>query len=161
MKSNFILFLDSNLPREILLARQKFKWYFIEMLNSRWFDNRISISLYFFFLFQYTAFLSKLQDICLQNLEFIRNLNFKLRIRTDLLRLYSIQFISLLPLIYSSQWHHFLQTLHRGTTVLYLDVETHQVALVFLKLERCSGTLTWCRPPWKDPRKGTLYILGQ
>ena len=56
--------------------------------------------------------------------------------------------------IYSPQWHHFLQTLHRGTTVLYLDVETHQVALVFLKLERCSGTLTWCRPPWKDPRKG-------
>lgn len=48
----------------------------------------------------------------------------------------------------------FLQTLHRGTTVLYLDMETHQVALVFLKLERCSGTLTWCRPPWKDPRKG-------
>ena len=47
-----------------------------------------------------------------------------------------------------------LQTLHRGTTVLYLDLETHQVAPVFLKLERCSGTLTWCRPPWKDPRNG-------
>lgn len=47
-----------------------------------------------------------------------------------------------------------LQTLHRGTTVLHLDVETHQVASVFLKLERCSGTLTWCRPLWKDPRKG-------
>ena len=46
------------------------------------------------------------------------------------------------------------QTLHRGTTVLYLDLDTHQVAAVFLKLERCSGTLTWCRPPWKDPRKG-------
>ena len=38
--------------------------------------------------------------------------------------------------------------------MLHLDVETHQVASVFLKLERCSGTLTWCRPLWKDPRKG-------
>jgi hypothetical protein len=38
--------------------------------------------------------------------------------------------------------------------VLHLEQDTHQVASVFLKLERCSGTLTWCRPPWKDPRRG-------
>ena len=46
--------------------------------------------------------------------------------------------------------------------MLYLDLETHQVASVFLKLERCSGTLTWCRPPWKDPRKafGSFDHLG-
>ena len=44
--------------------------------------------------------------------------------------------------------------LHRGTTVLHLDLETHQVTTVFLKLERCEGTMTWCRPPWKDPRSG-------
>lgn len=54
---------------------------------------------------------------------------------------------------------NFFQTLHRGTTVLYLDLETHQVAAVFLKLERCSGTITWCRPPWKDPRKGLTAEL--
>ena len=47
-----------------------------------------------------------------------------------------------------------LQVLHRGTTVLHLELDTHQVASVFLKLERCSGTITWCRPPWKDPRFG-------
>ena len=59
MKSNLIWFLDSNLPREILLARQKFKWYFIEMLNSRWFDNRISISLLFLLPFSIYCFLIK------------------------------------------------------------------------------------------------------
>ena len=37
---------------------------------------------------------------------------------------------------------------------MHLETETHQVASVFLKLERCSGTITWCRPPWKDPRFG-------
>ena len=37
---------------------------------------------------------------------------------------------------------------------MHLELDTHQVASVFLKLERCSGTITWCRPPWKDPRFG-------
>jgi hypothetical protein len=27
--------------------------------------------------------------------------------------------------------------------------------LVFVRLERCNGTLTWCKPPWADPRRPT------
>ena len=34
---------------------------------------------------------------------------------------------------------------------------------VYLRLERCNGTVTWCRPPWGDPRRGgtgAAAILG-
>ncbi len=37
--------------------------------------------------------------------------------------------------------------------MLNLDPETNQVIPVFLKLESCNGTVTWCRPPWSDLRK--------
>ena len=36
-----------------------------------------------------------------------------------------------------------LQLAHSGTTVLHMDVSTHQTALVELRLEQCNGTLTW------------------
>ena len=45
-----------------------------------------------------------------------------------------------------------LQFLRRGTTVLNFDADTNQVIPVFLKLESCHGTVTWCRPPWGDLR---------
>ena len=44
------------------------------------------------------------------------------------------------------------QFLRRGTTVLNFDADTSQVIPVFLKLESCHGTVTWCRPPWADLR---------
>ena len=44
------------------------------------------------------------------------------------------------------------QFLRRGTTVLNLDSDTSQAIPVFLKLESCHGTVTWCRPPWADLR---------
>lgn len=50
------------------------------------------------------------------------------------------------------------QILHHGTTVLNFDPETNQVVSVFLKLESCNGTITWCRPPWSDLRKGAGLI---
>ena len=39
-----------------------------------------------------------------------------------------------------------LQLAHCGTTVLHMDVSTHQTALVELRLEQCNGTLTWSTP---------------
>ena len=44
------------------------------------------------------------------------------------------------------------QFLRRGTTVLNFDSDTNQAIPVFLKLESCHGTVTWCRPPWADLR---------
>ena len=46
----------------------------------------------------------------------------------------------------------FPQFLRRGTTVLNFDSDTNQAIPVFLKLESCHGTVTWCRPPWADLR---------
>ena len=57
----------------------------------------------------------------------------------------------------------FFQFLHRGTTVLHYESDTQQVTTVYLRLERCNGTVTWCRPPWGDPRRGgtgAAAILG-
>lgn len=56
-----------------------------------------------------------------------------------------------------NEWFFFVpssQFLHRGTTVLHYEPDAQQVTPVFLKLERCNGTVTWCRPPWGDPRRG-------
>ncbi len=56
-----------------------------------------------------------------------------------------------------------VEFLHRGTTVLHYESDTQQVTAVYLKLERCNGTVTWCRPPWGDPRRGgtgAAAILG-
>ena len=47
----------------------------------------------------------------------------------------------------------FRQFLQHGTTVLHYDHDAQSVVPVFLKLEKCNGTVTWCRPPWADPRK--------
>ncbi|CAL4059438.1 unnamed protein product, partial [Meganyctiphanes norvegica] len=43
---------------------------------------------------------------------------------------------------------HTLQILHHGTTVVHWDTESGRSCLVYLRLERCNGTLTWCKPPW-------------
>jgi len=39
--------------------------------------------------------------------------------------------------------------------VLHYEPDTGSVTPVFLRLERCNGTVTWCRPPWSDPRRGS------
>lgn len=52
------------------------------------------------------------------------------------------------------------QFLHHGTTVLHFDPDTLQVSPVFLKLERCNGSVTWCRPPWNDQRRGSVGSAG-
>ncbi|XP_037802088.1 1-phosphatidylinositol 4,5-bisphosphate phosphodiesterase epsilon-1-like isoform X2 [Penaeus monodon] len=49
---------------------------------------------------------------------------------------------------------HTLQILHHGTTVVYWDPESGRSCLVYLRLERCNGTLTWCRPPWSALKTG-------
>ena len=40
------------------------------------------------------------------------------------------------------------QILHHGTTVVHWDSESGRSCLVYLKLERSNGTLTWSKPPW-------------
>lgn len=63
--------------------------------------------------------------------------------------------------MYKNCWYlrvplfHPSQFLHHGTTVLHFEPETMQMVPVFLKLERCNGTITWCRPPWNDKRRGS------
>ncbi|XP_069959980.1 1-phosphatidylinositol 4,5-bisphosphate phosphodiesterase epsilon-1 isoform X3 [Cherax quadricarinatus] len=49
---------------------------------------------------------------------------------------------------------HTLQILHHGTTVVHWDPESGRSCLVYLRLERSNGTLTWCRPPWSALRAG-------
>nr|XP_045618556.1 uncharacterized protein LOC123770570 isoform X4 [Procambarus clarkii] len=49
---------------------------------------------------------------------------------------------------------HTLQILHHGTTVVHWDPECGRSCLVYLRLERSNGTLTWCRPPWSALRAG-------
>ncbi|XP_063888080.1 1-phosphatidylinositol 4,5-bisphosphate phosphodiesterase epsilon-1-like isoform X4 [Scylla paramamosain] len=49
---------------------------------------------------------------------------------------------------------HTLQILHHGTTVVNWDPESGRSCLVYLRLERSNGTLTWCRPPWSALRAG-------
>ena len=38
------------------------------------------------------------------------------------------------------------QLSHLGTTVLHMDTQTHQTALLTLKLEECNGTISWSSP---------------
>jgi len=45
--------------------------------------------------------------------------------------------------------------MHHGSTLVHYDVETGRSSLVFLRLERSNGTLTWCRPPWSALKAGT------
>lgn len=44
------------------------------------------------------------------------------------------------------------QILHHGTTVVQWDPESGRSCLVYLRLERSNGTLTWMRPPWSGLR---------
>ena len=53
-----------------------------------------------------------------------------------------------------------LDVLYHGTTVLHFDADSNQAIPVFLKMERCNGTMTWCRPPWGDPRKRSTASLS-
>ncbi|KAG7167929.1 1-phosphatidylinositol 45-bisphosphate phosphodiesterase epsilon-1-like [Homarus americanus] len=60
---------------------------------------------------------------------------------------------------------HTLQILHHGTTVVHWDPESGRNCLVYMRLERSNGTLTWCRPPWSALRAGHSssqpdYTLG-
>ncbi|XP_064077346.1 1-phosphatidylinositol 4,5-bisphosphate phosphodiesterase epsilon-1-like isoform X2 [Macrobrachium nipponense] len=60
---------------------------------------------------------------------------------------------------------HTLQILHHGTTVVHWDPESGRSCLVYVRLERSNGTLTWSRPPWSALRAGHSssqpdYILG-
>ncbi|XP_076030317.1 1-phosphatidylinositol 4,5-bisphosphate phosphodiesterase epsilon-1-like isoform X2 [Oratosquilla oratoria] len=60
---------------------------------------------------------------------------------------------------------HTLQILHHGTTVVHWDPESGRNCLVYLRLERSNGTLTWCRPPWSPLKTGHSssqpdYTLG-
>lgn len=72
------------------------------------------------------------------------------------------------PILHKSTAHHgvtmvkppnealdTIALLHAGTTVLHFEPDSHQVLPVFLKLEHCNGTVTWCRPPWSDPRRAS------
>ncbi|XP_071517355.1 1-phosphatidylinositol 4,5-bisphosphate phosphodiesterase epsilon-1-like isoform X2 [Panulirus ornatus] len=49
---------------------------------------------------------------------------------------------------------HTLQILHHGTTIVNWDPENGRSCLVYLRLERSNGTLTWCRPPWSALKAG-------
>eukprot|EP00095_Tigriopus_kingsejongensis_P008940 snap_masked-scaffold199_size265817-processed-gene-1.12 protein:Tk08940 transcript:snap_masked-scaffold199_size265817-processed-gene-1.12-mRNA-1 annotation:"1-phosphatidylinositol -bisphosphate phosphodiesterase epsilon-1-like" len=75
------------------------------------------------------------------------------------------------PILHKSTAHHgvsmvkppdeaidTIEFLHAGTTILHFEPDTHQVLPVFLKLERCNGTVTWCRPPWSDPRRSSSFM---
>ncbi|KAK7070496.1 hypothetical protein SK128_019554 [Halocaridina rubra] len=49
---------------------------------------------------------------------------------------------------------HGKHVLHHGTTVVNWDPESGRSCIVYLRLERSNGTLTWCRPPWSALRAG-------
>ncbi|KAK4312307.1 hypothetical protein Pmani_016237, partial [Petrolisthes manimaculis] len=62
--------------------------------------------------------------------------------------------VTLIPLVKSTLGLdlHTLQILHHGTTVVQWDPESGRSCLVYLRLERSNGTLTWMRPPWSGLR---------
>ncbi|XP_035226303.1 1-phosphatidylinositol 4,5-bisphosphate phosphodiesterase epsilon-1-like isoform X2 [Stegodyphus dumicola] len=57
-------------------------------------------------------------------------------------------FVSLFPISSKCETFQELQFLHHGSTVIHIDDDGSRSALVFLKLERNNGTLTWTKPPW-------------
>lgn len=68
--------------------------------------------------------------------------------------LYEIQtdpgdpFVSYFPLSPKCENYSIMQVLHHGSVVIHLDEDGSRSAMVFLRLERNNGTLTWCKPPW-------------
>ncbi|GIY69208.1 hypothetical protein CDAR_370871 [Caerostris darwini] len=57
-------------------------------------------------------------------------------------------FVSLFPVSTKCDSFQLLQFLHHGSTVIHWDEDMSRSALVFLKLEKNNGTITWARPPW-------------
>ncbi|KAG8182202.1 hypothetical protein JTE90_004139 [Oedothorax gibbosus] len=66
--------------------------------------------------------------------------------------LYEVQcsgpFSSLFPVDPKSEGRQLLQFLHHGCTCVHWDEDASRSAVVFLRLERNNGTITWARPPW-------------
>ncbi|CAL1293730.1 unnamed protein product [Larinioides sclopetarius] len=63
-------------------------------------------------------------------------------------------FVSLFPVSAKCESYQLLQFLHHGCTIIHWDEDMSRSALVFLRLERNNGTITWARPPWSS-LKGT------
>ncbi|GFX94131.1 1-phosphatidylinositol 4,5-bisphosphate phosphodiesterase epsilon-1 [Trichonephila clavipes] len=59
-------------------------------------------------------------------------------------------FVSFFPVSTKCDNYQLLQFLHHGSTVIHWDEDMSRSALVFLKLEKNNGTITWARPPWSS-----------
>lgn len=57
-------------------------------------------------------------------------------------------FVSYFPLSPKCENYNVLQFLHHGTIAIHVEDDGSKTAVVFLRLERNNGTLTWCKPPW-------------
>uniref|UniRef100_A0A8D9BY52 Phosphoinositide phospholipase C n=2 Tax=Cacopsylla melanoneura TaxID=428564 RepID=A0A8D9BY52_9HEMI len=51
--------------------------------------------------------------------------------------------------------HHQLQILHHGVTMAHWEAESNRTALVYIRLERSCGTLTWGKTAWSALKVGS------
>lgn len=71
-------------------------------------------------------------------------------------------FVSYFPLSPKCEHYNILQFLHHGAVVIHVDDEGSRSAVVFFRLERNNGTVTWCKPPWSilKSNPSTEYNAG-